>query len=307
MTEPNNILHFLKKSTDFLEKKGIPNPRVDAEWLLSDLLNLTRIKLYAQFETPLSDLETKQYRERIVERGKRKPVAYITGKKGFHKFDFLVNEHTLIPRPETEELVDYVYKNFKPIFKNQMDSNEDQVSNPTEDLNPYQIWDLCSGSGCIGLSLGKLLKDTNILLSDISDGAIEVSKQNAERLGLTETCQFFVSDLDGQIPNDFQFDLVVSNPPYIPIEEKSSIMPDVVDFEPHSALFVGNFISFHEHLIQATKRRLKPGGKVLIETHPLHIHELEKIVLDLGFTDTKRLLDSSNKERFLLFSKPINS
>lgn len=282
--EPGTLLYYLKRSTEFLEKKEIPNPRVDAEWILSDLLNLSRIKLYAQFEMPLGQKEIDLYRLRILERSKRKPVAYITGKKGFHKFEYLVTDDVLIPRPETEELVDYLWK-----------GKESLRANTTDQI---QIWDLCSGSGCIGLSLIQLLESSVVTLSDLSEKAIEVSRRNAEKYNLTEKTKFFVSDLDLSLPKELQFDLIVSNPPYIPESEKPDIMPDVLDYEPHLALFVSDFNEFHKRLLSATKSRLNPGGKLMLETHPLYMNDLESLALELGFINPKRILDSSKKERF---------
>ncbi|TGM35067.1 peptide chain release factor N(5)-glutamine methyltransferase [Leptospira biflexa] len=282
--QPGTLLYYLKRSTEFLEKKEIPNPRVDAEWILSDLLNLPRIKLYSQFEMPLSQKEIDLYRERIVERSKRKPVAYITGKKGFHQFEYLVSEDVLIPRPETEELVDFLFKQKETLR--------------TEFPDGFQIWDLCSGSGCIGLSLSQLLDPKVVVLSDISEEAIQQSKANAEKYQLTGI-QFYVSNLDESLPNHLRFDIIVSNPPYIPDSEKKDIMPDVLDYEPHLALFVSDIIEFHRALFLSAKQRLKPGGWFLMETHPNYIQELESLAISLGFVSERRILDSSNKERFL--------
>lgn len=290
--QPGTLLYYLKRSTEFLEKKEIPNPRVDAEWILADLLNLPRIKLYSQFEMPLSQKEIDLYRERIVERSKRKPVAYITGKKGFHQFEYLVSENVLIPRPETEELVDYLYK------------QRETLAN--EFPNGLKIWDLCSGSGCIGLSLSLLLKPNLVVLSDISEKAIETSKSNAEKYNLTNV-KFYVSSLDETLPSEMQFDVIVSNPPYIPESEKKDIMPDVLDYEPHLALFVSDIVSFHRDLFNSVKQRLKPGGWFLMETHPNYIQELETLAVSLGFVSTNRILDSSKKERFLFLKTESKS
>ncbi|EMY68939.1 peptide chain release factor N(5)-glutamine methyltransferase [Leptospira vanthielii] len=288
--EPGTLLYYLKRSTEFLEKKEIPNPRVDAEWILSDLLNLPRIKLYSQFEMPLGQKEIDLYRLRILERSKRKPVAYITGKKGFHKFEYLVTDDVLIPRPETEELVDYLWK-----------GKESLRANTTDQI---QIWDLCSGSGCIGLSLAQLLESSVVTLSDLSEKAIEVSRRNAEKYNLTEKTNFFISDLDLSLPKELHFDLIVSNPPYIPESEKPDIMPDVLDYEPHLALFVSDFKDFHKRLLTATKNRLKPSGKLMMETHPLYMNDVESIATELGFIHSKRILDSSKKERFFFAEVP---
>jgi len=302
MTEPTNILHFLKKSTEFLSKKGIPSARIDAEWILSDLLSLPRIKLYSQFEMPLSETEIKIYRERIMERGKKKPVAYITGKKGFYHYEFFVNEHVLIPRPETEELVDYIYKNRTTILKDfTIEKNSEPI---TQSTKPILVWDLCSGSGCIGISIAKLLPNSIITLTDISEEAQTISKQNATSLEVIERCHFFTSDLDKSLPTEHKFDLILCNPPYIPMQEKTEIMSDVLDFEPHLALFVEDFVAFHKELLKIIWQRLNPSGFIMMETHPEYIHELEKIGNELGFHNISKIKDSSNKERFLIGTKP---
>jgi release factor glutamine methyltransferase len=290
MTEPNHILHYLKKSTEFLEKKGIPNPRVDAEWLLSDLLNLPRIKLYAQFETPLSETETKLYRERIVERGKRKPVAYIIGKKGFHRFDFKVNEHVLIPRPETEELVDWFYKNQKNYFS---------------DATNLKVLDLCTGSGCIAISISRLLPDLDVWASDISKEALSVATENQSLVpNPTQSKVTFInSNLYSDFADSLTFDVILSNPPYIPLEEKDSLMDDVLLFEPHLALFIPDFMGFHNRLLSESFARLNLGGFLLLETHPDFIEALQAEAEKMGYKKSEIIKDSSAKNRFLFLQK----
>ncbi|TGN11630.1 peptide chain release factor N(5)-glutamine methyltransferase [Leptospira ilyithenensis] len=290
MTEPNTLLYYLKRSTEFLEKKGIPNPRIDAEWLLSDLLNLPRIKLYSQFEMPLSPKEIETYRERIVERSKKKPVAYITGKKGFHKYDFYVNKHTLIPRPETEELVDWFYKDSKNIFS--------EIQNP-------KILDLCTGSGCIAVSLSRLIPQAEIWATDISNDALEVAKTNDEKVipHGTRQIHFLESDLFKNISPDLKFHAIVSNPPYIPSEEKKDIMEDVLNFEPHLALFVDDFKIFHSHLLQGALSHLVIGGILALETHPDFAEWIMEEGKKIGYSEGEIKNDSSHKQRFVVLKK----
>ncbi|BDA78173.1 release factor glutamine methyltransferase [Leptospira kobayashii] len=290
MTEPNTLLYYLKRSTEFLEKKGITNPRVDAEWLLSDLLNLPRIKLYSQFEMPLSPKEIETYRERIVERSKKKPVAYITGKKGFHKYDFYVNEHTLIPRPETEELVDWFYKDSKNIFA--------EIGNP-------KILDLCTGSGCIAVSLSRLISQAEIWATDISGDALQVAEKNDNEVTPpgTRPIHFLESDLFKNIASDLKFHAILSNPPYIPSEEKKDIMEDVLNFEPHLALFVDDFKIFHSSLLEGALSHLENGGTLALETHP----DFAEWILDegkkIGYREGEIKNDSSQKQRFVVLKK----
>ncbi|MCZ8344469.1 MAG: peptide chain release factor N(5)-glutamine methyltransferase [Leptospira sp.] len=287
----NTLLYYLKKSEEFLQKKGISSPRVDAEWILADLLGLSRIQLYAKFDMPLSQKEILDYREKIVERGKNKPVAYITGKKGFHKFDFFVNEHTLIPRPETEDLVEYIYKNWNGISIDFLDQTS------------VHVWDLCCGSGNIGISLTKLVPNIQMILSDLSPDALEVTKKNIQNHNVEDRTQCYVSNLGDGIPRELKFDLVVTNPPYIPVSEKEDLMPDVLNYEPHLALFIENFLEFHKEILSVILNRLKPGGSFFMETHPDYIHDLEKLAKDFGFVSTEILKDSSDKNRFLSAKK----
>ncbi len=290
MSEPNTLLYYLKRSTDFLEKKGIPNPRVDAEWLLADLLNLPRIKLYSQFEMPLDPKEIEVYRERIVERSKRKPVAYITGKKGFHKFDFYVNEHTLIPRPETEELVDWFHKESKILFPDKTD---------------LKILDLCTGSGCIAVSLSRLLPDSEIWASDISQEALLVAKKNDEEVtppGRTPV-RYIESDLFQKIDTNLKFHAILSNPPYIPSEEKKEIMEDVLNFEPHLALFIDDFKNFHKPLLETAITYLETGGILALETQPDFADWLLQEGQNLGYRSGTIREDSSQKQRFVILKR----
>ncbi|GBF48593.1 release factor glutamine methyltransferase [Leptospira ryugenii] len=282
MTDPNNILHFLNKSTDFLKKKGIPSARTDAEWILADLLRLTRIQLYAKFEMPLSSKEIEEYRERIVDRSKSKPVAYIIGKKGFHQFDFFVNESVLIPRPETEELVELIRLRYE---------KEDK---------PLQLWDLGTGSGCIGLSLAKLFPHFFVTLTDISEESLNVAKKNAENLQVNDRCNFILSDLANKLSSEVKFDLILSNPPYIPLEEKEDIMKDVVAYEPHQALFIENIFEFHKQIFQSFADHLIPTGVFAIETHPKFIHKLADLASTFSLGDIEIIKDSSSKDRFII-------
>jgi len=279
MESPGTILYYLKRSTEFLEKKSVPNPRLDAEILLADLLAIKRIELYSKFDMPLNPKEESEYRERIVQRGKFRPVAYIIGKKGFYHSEFFVNEHVLIPRPETEELVELASKGFLNTKSN------------------LRVLDLGTGSGCIGLSLALENPNHHYLLSDISLEAIEVARSNAKKNNFPlSSMEFVQSDLFAEVSG--RFDLIVSNPPYIPIEEKETLMPDVSNFEPHLALFVEDFEKFHWRFLSEAKDKLNPGGLLLIETHPEKGNFLLNTAGELGYEKPELILDYSNKIRF---------
>ncbi|PJZ53675.1 peptide chain release factor N(5)-glutamine methyltransferase [Leptospira adleri] len=287
MQHPDSILSLLKKSEEFLKKKEISTARLDAEILLADLLNLQRVKLYVNFERLLNESEKDAYRERIVERSKNKPTSYITGQKAFYNSVFFVNENVLIPRPETEELVEKILLDFK------------------DDAKEINVLDLCTGSGCIGISLKVARNDWNIFLSDISKDALSVAEKNSNQLlgEDKESIQFFESDLFSSIPRDLKFDLIATNPPYIPSSDKETMMKDVLDYEPHLALFLENPKDFLTDLIEKAHSYLNPNGKFYMETLPSLASALVSEAIGKGWAKGRVEKDLSGKERFVILTK----
>lgn len=275
--EKDSILYVLTKSKEFLEQKKIPNPRLDSEVLLSDLLNLPRIKLYSNFDRKLDEDEKNAYRDRIKKRGEFTPVSHLTNKKEFYKSNFFINEKVLIPRPETEELVEWFLK---------------------EDLDNKKVLDLCTGSGCIGISIKLEKPNSEIYFSDISMEAIEIAKKNFLDIIQKDEFHFLKSDLFQEI--DSKFDFIITNPPYISPSEKEFISKEVLDFEPHLALFVDDFVSFHKKILEESKKCLNPNGKIYLETNPNFINQLVEISKEY-FTSYEIKKDYSNKERFVKF------
>ncbi|MCG6166610.1 peptide chain release factor N(5)-glutamine methyltransferase [Leptospira sanjuanensis] len=287
MQHPDSILSLLKKSEDFLKKKEIQSARLDAEILLADLLNLQRVKLYVNFERLLTETEKNAYRERIVDRSKNKPTAYITGQKAFYNSVFFVNESVLIPRPETEELVEKVLFDFK------------------ENTKEQTVLDLCTGSGCIGISLKLARKDWNVILSDVSKEALATAHKNAEKIlsEESESIQFLESDLFASIPSELRFDLIATNPPYIPLTDKETMMKDVIDYEPHLALFLENPKEFLTRLINEASSRLNEGGKLYMETLPSLAPILVAEAIANGWKEGKVEKDLSGKDRFVVLMR----
>lgn len=276
--EKDTILYVITKSQEHLKSLGIASPRLDAEILLSDLLGMERIKLYSNFDRKLTEEEKDFYRSRIKERASFKPIAYILGKKSFYKSEFQVDGRVLIPRPETEELVEWVLKD-----------NADRLSD---------VLDLGTGSGCIGISLQLERPDWNLVLSDVSSSALEVAKANANFILGTEPT-IIRSDLWKSFPEGKKFDLIVSNPPYIPIREKDSLMKDVREFEPSSALFLENEEIFFRELLEGAKEHLKENGKIYLEIHPNFSKNLQEISKDLHYKSCTIKQDFSNKDRMI--------
>ncbi len=276
--EKDTILYVLTKSQEYLKSSGISSPRLDAEVLLSEVLGIERIRLYSNFDRKLSESEKDKYRAFIKERSTSKPVAYITQKKAFYKSIFYVNESVLIPRPETEELVDWVLS----------EASQDE----------FEILDLGTGSGCIGISIQQSKPNWKVFISDISKDALGVAKKNSLEI-LGKELYSFQSDLFASIPETQKFDRIVSNPPYIPISEKSQIMKDVLDFEPHLALFLEDSESFFLNFLQQAKMRLKSQGKIYLEIHPEFSKKIQEISKDLHYSSCTIKQDFSNKDRMV--------
>jgi release factor glutamine methyltransferase len=278
LPEKDTILYVLTKSQEYLKSSGIPSPRLDAELLLSEVLGIERIRLYSNFDRKLTEEEKDKYRVFIKERATCKPVAYIIQKKAFYKSNFYVNESVLIPRPETEELVDWV------------------ISDTSD--GDFEILDLGTGSGCIGISLQQSRPYWKVFISDLSADALEVAQKNSREI-LGKELIFFHSDLFASIPETQKFDRIVSNPPYIPIQEKPQIMKDVLDFEPHLALFIEDSENFFLNFLQQAKERLKPQGKIYLEIHPDFSKKIQEISKDLHYSSCTIKQDFSNKDRMV--------
>lgn len=232
----------LKLSSEFLQKKGIDKPRRQVEELLSYVLKLPRIELYMQFDRPLIEHELTELREAIKRRAEGEPWQYIAGEVEFLGCRIKVNKNVLIPRQETEILADRILKELPP--------------------TPVEIWDVCTGSGCIGIALKKKRPDCKVILSDISPEALSIARANAE------TNSVEVEFLQGDLLKPFQgkADIIVSNPPYITEKDYAVLDQEVRNWEPKMALEAGpNGLKFYEQFAQDLPRYLNPNGKVYFE------------------------------------------
>lgn len=240
------ILEVLQLSADYLKKKGLKNSRRDAEELIANVLSSNRLDLYLNFQTPLNDEELKKCREVICRRAAGEPVVYIEESLSFYGCKILVNSSVLIPRPETELLVDQI--------ANQLDK---------ENLQGKVLWDVCTGSGCIGIALKKKFPNLKVIVSDCSEKALEVARKNAV---LNEVdVQFLLGDLLDPFKN-LKTHFFVCNPPYVTEEEYDLLDSDVRDFEPKLALVSGkNGTEFYQRLARELSNYLFPQAKCWFE------------------------------------------
>jgi release factor glutamine methyltransferase len=226
------IRDVVEKSIQFFREKKMDSPRLEAELLIAHVLKTDRVGLYMQFDKPLAETEIVACRDVIRRRAQGEPAAYITGERGFYGFVFHVEPGVLVPRPETELIVDEVLTHLK---KGQTVSQ----STPQSGLRP-RILDLGTGTGCIGLSLLRHCPHAQLVGVDKAPLAQKVFQINSQKLGVSGRTQFISGDVEELIPTDLGlFDYIVGNPPYIAHDDKN-IQASVKDFEPAIALFAAD-------------------------------------------------------------------
>jgi len=272
------ILEVLKKTTDFFEKKGIENARLDAELLMSHALNCKRLDLYLRFEEPLTEDILNKLREWVKRRGSREPLQYIIEEVAFMDLRLKVGSGVLIPRSETEELVQKLLDRW---------GSE----------KPKTILDLGTGSGAIALALAKGCSDTKITAVDASKVALDLAKENAKLCNLESQVTFIESDWLTNVNSSF--DWIVSNPPYLTEEEWSSAQPEVKDYEAKTALVSGDEgLQDICKILGEAKEYLNPGGGITFETGIAHHERLCEVCDSLGYQLFQSEKDLSGYNRF---------
>jgi release factor glutamine methyltransferase len=243
------VLEGIQKSAEFLGKKGIESSRLHAELLLAHVLKLPRMQLYLSFERVLSPSETDGLRELVRRRGQREPLQHILGSTSFCGFEIAVNRHVLVPRPETELLAETGWQWLSTI-----------------NSQPSTALDFGTGSGCLAIALAAKSPASKIIALDVSPDALELARRNAERNGAGDRIQFIEGSGFEALPADARFDLIISNPPYIPSAEIESLQPEVRDYDPRAALDGGpDGLVFYRRFAAEAKPFLKPGGRMMLE------------------------------------------
>ena len=264
-----HVLELLEWTTSYFEKHNIPNPRLDAEVLLGHILKKSRLQLYLHFDMPVFQEDLTILRELIKKRIARTPVSYLTHHKEFMSLDFYVDENVLIPRPETEFIVETVLK--------------------SNDSKPENILEIGTGSGAIAISIAVNMPECHIIATDICENALAVAEKNRDIHECTDRIELMPGDLFEPIkqekPNKFNW--IVSNPPYISIDESKELSKDIYDHEPHIALIAGDDgLAVIRRLILEAPNFLLPKGKLIFEIgekqaasvkaildeHPKYIH-----------------------------------
>jgi len=280
------VLEAIQLSSDFLQKKGIVSPRLNAELLLSEILKVKRLDLYLKFDRPLTTEETNLYRDYIVRRSKYEPLQYITGNTEFYGLQFAVSPAVLIPRNDTEILVDEAIK---------------LISNSEEKVRVLEVG---SGSGNIAVSLAVNCPNAEINSIDISAEALEIAKKNANSNNVHDRINFICSDFFCYKPAINDFDFIISNPPYISKQDVEKLAKEITEHEPRQALTDENDgLSFYKAIINFGESFLKHGGRILFEVEDKKAESVTGLFAQKGFQNIYSVKDYSDIQRVVCGEK----
>ncbi len=286
-----SVMDLLDWTVGYFQQHGIPNPRLDAEVLLGHLLEKTRLQLYLHFEMPVFQEHLTPFRELIKKRIAHTPVSYLTNRKEFMSLDFYVDERVLIPRPETEQLVETILI--------------------TKTETPQRLLELGTGSGVIATSLALQQPEWEIVATDISEPALTVAQKNAETHACAAQIKFLSGDLFEPIEaintnGNTRFDWIVCNPPYVKNTERDTLSPDVRDYEPEIALFAGDDgLVVIRRLIAEAPKHLAPGGKLIFEIGERQADSVRALIdAESTYCTYELFKDYAEKERIVLASVP---
>ena len=264
----------LRRSAQFLAAKGVDSPRLDAELLLARALEKTRVELYLDYARPLTRDELQTYRVLILRRGRREPLAYILGEWGFRRLTLSTDRRALVPRPETEVVVERCLELLRG-------------------LERPNVLDVGVGSGAIALAIADEHQGARVTAIDSSGDALALAHENAKRTGLAERVRFREVDLHVGLGRS-EYDLVVSNPPYVTAEELESLQPEIRDWEPREAL-VGDGTT--EAVARGALDALRPRGWLVLETADCKAFEVAALLEELGYDAIRMTADLTERDR----------
>jgi release factor glutamine methyltransferase len=274
------VLEVIKKTTDYFASKGLENARLNAEHLIGHALNLKRMQLYLQFERPLSEGELEKIRPLVRRRAQREPLQYIVGETDWFGLRLKVDRRALIPRPETERLLELVIE---------------RISAP-----PARCLDLGTGTGALALALANRFPDTRVTAVDASEAALALARENAVALNLIERVDFVPSNWFTAVPPDARFGLIVANPPYLTEAEVAEAEPEVKDFEPASALIAPeDGLADLRVIVAGSVGALEQGGLLALETGVAQHAALLQACSEAGYSRSESKQDLTGRDRFV--------
>lgn len=276
------VLSMLEWGTEYFKKKQIPDPRHSIEWLLAETLEIKRLDLYLKYDRPLSQSELDTIRPLVKRRASHEPLQYIVGFTDFMEARIRVTPDVLIPRMETEHLCE--------IILDDHESDEEEV---------LRVLDIGTGSGCIPIALKMKRRAWKIEALDVSEDALNIARDNA-RENKTEIT-FRRADILAwrELEFDHEFDVVVSNPPYVLPKEKETLQKQVTEHEPALALFFENMEQMYGSIIHFCEQHLKIGGSLYLEIHENH-HQTIRALFDGSHWKSSLQKDYQKKPRFII-------
>jgi release factor glutamine methyltransferase len=282
------VKRLLEWTCGFFSRKQVDSARLSAELLLAHVLNVPRIKLYTDFEKVLDEPQLAAYRELVRRAAEQEPIAYLTGRAPFFNLEIEVSRDVLIPRPDSETLVENVL----------------QLVRRTAGFEAPRILELCSGSGCIAAAIVHHHKHATVVAVEISPAAVEIARRNFQRLSVADRIILLEGDLYAplsQLVERGPFDLLLANPPYIATSNIASLDRSVRDYEPVQALDGGvDGLSVHRRIVADAPARLRGGGRVLLEIAFDQAHAARAMLADHpDFSDVQILKDHAGNDRVL--------
>jgi release factor glutamine methyltransferase len=261
----------LAATVEYLTRKGVASPRLDAELILAKAFGMSRLQLYTSFDRPLTDAERADARTLVERRGRREPLAYVLGEWGFRRLTLRTDARALVPRPETETVVD-------------------RALAAIAGLTAPRVAEIGTGTGAIALAIADEHPGSIVTATDLSADALALARENADHLGLP--VELVEADLIEGLPGPF--DLIVSNPPYVAADELPDLQPEVRDFEPRLALVEAGQT---ERLARAALGVLSPGGAIVLECHADGAAGVAALLAGLGYDSPSITLDLDGRER----------
>jgi release factor glutamine methyltransferase len=281
------ILQAIQRSADFLARKGVESPRLQVELMLAQLLSMPRMNLYLAFERPLAEAELTTLRTMVTRRGQREPLQHILGSTSFCGLELAVDGRVLVPRPETELLAERGWRFIQTLA--------------SRNGGPPTVLDFGTGSGCIAIAIAANCPSAIITAVDISPDALAVAMANADRHGVSDRIKFQQIDRNEGLPALLKFDLLVSNPPYIPSAQIDALQPEVSRHDPRMALDGGeDGLDFYRRLAIDAPALLRPGGHLMLELGDGQSASVRDLFAKNGWTIDAIEKDYSGTERVLI-------
>ena len=284
---PRNVLDAIQRAAAYLERKAVPGARLDAEILLGFVLGRSRVSLYTGFDLPLAEDEIARYRELLTRRAAGEPTAYLLGEREFWSLSFVVDRRVLIPRPDTERLIELALERA-----------------PGLGASP-RILDLCTGSGAIAVVLAKELPGAHVVAVELSADALGVARVNVARHGVEARVSLREGDLFAPLADEAPFALIVSNPPYVRHADIAHLQPEVAYHEPRLALDGGaDGLTLIRRLLAEAPRYMSPGAWILCEIGMDQGADVRALATAAGLEAVDVLRDLAGHERTLAARKP---